>query len=121
MPEVRVASVADFEQTERVLTSVGDREVVVFRIRGSYVAYENRCPHLGGPIGLGRLMPRVEAVLDENRAVTEERFSQTQVMVNCPWHAYEFDVSTGACVVDPRYRLNKYEVIENDGELYVVA
>ena len=119
MAEVRVASVEDFEGTERVLASVGDREIVVFQIRGSYYAYENRCPHLGGPVGQGRLMPRVEAVVEADGSIAEERFSETDVMLSCPWHGYEFDVRNGKCNGDPRIRLNSYEVIENDGELYV--
>ena len=41
---------------------------------GGYVAFENRCPHAAGPLGLGKL--KDDAVV-------------------CPWHFFRFDLKTG--------------------------
>jgi len=39
----------------------------------------------------------------------------------CPWHGYEFHLSDGVHVADKRLRLQKFEVIERNGEVYVAV
>jgi nitrite reductase/ring-hydroxylating ferredoxin subunit len=42
-------------------------------------------------------------------------------IVRCPWHNWEFDVTTGKNVADPRRRIRTYRVDVSDGEVYLTA
>ncbi|MGH3560812.1 MAG: Rieske (2Fe-2S) protein, partial [Mycobacterium sp.] len=42
-------------------------------------------------------------------------------IVRCPWHQWEFDITTGQNVADSRRRLRTYEVDITDGEVYLTA
>lgn len=118
---VRVGSSSDFANSERVSYSVAGKEIFVFAFDGAFRAYENVCPHLGGPVCLGRLVPRVEAVVGLEGEIVCERFSDGTVMLNCPWHGFEFDLATGRCLVDDRYALRAFEVVVGaDGAISIL-
>ena len=55
----------------------------------SFYALENACPHRGGPLGEGDL-------------------EGTEVV--CPWHAWRFDVTTGASPVNPKTAVRTFPV-----------
>jgi nitrite reductase/ring-hydroxylating ferredoxin subunit len=73
----------------RVL-SAGSRELLVVRTGdASFAAVSNLCPHQGARLSEGRVEPIWTA--GSGRAhETLERFA-----VVCPWHNFEFDLSTG--------------------------
>lgn len=52
----------------------GQRLVALYHVDGRVVALDGVCPHQGGPLGKGQLTGRV---------------------VTCPWHGWQFDVTTG--------------------------
>ena len=108
-------------EADGVLATVGGIEVGVFRVHGRLVAYENRCSHQGGPVCTGAVMGKVEAVHGPARTVVEERFSQEELHLVCPWHGWEYDLATGECAVDRRYRLRAFPVEERDGEIWVTV
>lgn len=56
--------------------SLGGRLVALLRHEGRFSALDNRCPHMGGPLGQG--------TIEYGRLV-------------CPWHGREFDPFTGEC------------------------
>ena len=66
------------------------------RVKGEWLAYSALCPHMLGPLDH-------EAVVDG--------------VVECPWHGYRFDVSSGECVSGQRCRLKAAPqiVVESDG------
>jgi nitrite reductase/ring-hydroxylating ferredoxin subunit len=39
--------------------------------------------------------------------------------VTCPWHAFSFDLTTGACMVDPDLRVPVYPVVVEGADLLV--
>ena len=45
------------------IVAVGELEVGIFRLGERFVAYENRCPHHGGPVCQGKLFNRVEEII----------------------------------------------------------
>ena len=111
--QASIGTVEELETDGRLLGRVGDREVAVFRIDGRLVAYENLCPHLGGPVCAGRVLPKVEAVVEGDTVI--ERFSEAETVLNCPWHGWEFDLASGECRAYPRRRLRALSVeIEGD-------
>lgn len=121
VPEVHVASQADFEGGECKIIVKDDLEIGVFFIGGRFYAYENDCPHLGGPVCQGRLFPKVEEILAEDKTSRGLRFSEQKIHIVCPWHGYEFDIQTGVHPADNRIRLRKFEVKVRAGEVYVVV
>jgi nitrite reductase/ring-hydroxylating ferredoxin subunit len=114
----KVGTVAELAGEERLHAVVEGVELVVFRLGDEYVAYENWCPHQGGPVCQGRLFKRVRAELAANDEIVE-RFSDDEIVLNCPWHGYEFDIRTGVCNVDARYRLRPFQVTHDGTDIYV--
>jgi len=119
--EIFAGRASDFANGQRAMVRIDDHDVFVFERNGRFYAYENVCPHMGGPVGEGMLIGKVEAVLDEDRAQVRERFSSDEIHIVCPWHGYEYDIETGRCAANPRMRLWKFETIEREGEVYVIA
>ena len=101
------------------VVAIGDVEIGVIRHKGACFAYRNVCPHQGGPVCDGVLDPRVEDVIDGNGLFVCQRFDEDDVHIVCPWHGYQFKVTTGQHAVDPEVRLNRYEITESEGSVYV--
>ena len=85
----RVAGVDEIKSGSYKLVGVGGREVAVLNLDGKFHAFENVCPHMGGPVGEGII---------ENGVVT------------CPLHGWNFDITTGESRNMPGQKLNTFEV-----------
>ena len=90
--------------------SSGGIEVGVFKLGDEFFAYENVCPHLGGPACQGRIIAKVEEVVADDRTSKGLEFSRTKINMVCPWHGFEFDIRTGRHPGNPRYRLKPVKV-----------
>lgn len=77
---------------------VGGKDLVVCRFEGQFFALENECPHAGGPLAMGNF---------------------SGPLIACPWHAWEFDCRTGACVHSDKARLARFAVQRRDGAVFV--
>lgn len=119
--EIYVGSRAELEDGERRFVTVDGVEIGVLAHAGRIHAFENRCVHQGGPVCEGVVLGKVEAVLDAERRQLGERFSENELHLVCPWHGFEYDLESGECVADRRLRLRRFEVVEREGEVYVVA
>lgn len=82
------------------IVTIGRYDVAVFRIGDDVVAYENACPHQGGPVGEG---------IVEGGTVT------------CPWHAWCFDLRSGVLTLGDFARLRRFGVRIEDGMLWIAA
>ena len=72
----------------------GNHGVALFNVGGRIYALNNTCPHAGGPLG--------EGVLDGP-------------IVECPWHGWRYDVTTGERPENPVFKVACYQVeIEGD-------
>jgi hypothetical protein len=78
-------------------------------------------PAPGGPACEGLRMPQVKEPVDENGVFHGKTFDESDMHIVCPWHGYEFHLSDGYHVADRRLRLQKFDVIERDGEVYVAV
>jgi nitrite reductase (NADH) small subunit len=117
---VRIGTLADLVANGRLVEAVDGREVVVLEHAGKLWAYENNCPHLGGPVGEGKLVARVESIVNEDDgSVSEDRFVASDVRLVCPWHGYEYDLKSGVCVADARVRLRAWTVVVEGEVIYV--
>lgn len=75
-----------------------DRVLAVFNVGGDFYVIDNTCLHRGGPLG--------EGFLDGK-------------MVTCPWHGWEYDVSTGENSLSPALKVNTYKTTGFDGEIKI--
>lgn len=70
----------------------------ICNVRGEYRALSGVCPHEGGPLGQGTII---------------------HGLVVCPWHMWEFDSQSGACLVDDRIGIPTYSVKVEGSEILV--
>ena len=121
MAEKFVAKASEFTDGDRRIVFVGDHEIGVFRHEGKYYAYSNFCLHQGGPACEGVRMPQVIDRLDADGRFIGQDYDEGDIHIVCPWHGYEFHLSDGVNVSDPRLRLKKFKVVERDGGVYVAV
>ena len=119
MADVRVGDLATFENPGRKVVEVAGIEVGVFRLGDEFFAYENKCPHLEGPVCQGKLLPLTTEDVQKDGTSNGRVFSKTQMNVVCPWHGFEFDIRTGTHPMDSRVRLRRIPVKVRDGAVYV--
>jgi nitrite reductase/ring-hydroxylating ferredoxin subunit len=97
---------------EMVAAALGSLPIVVVRARdGSLHGLVDRCLHQGARLSGGRL-----TAATDGDAVGEYRLLDRDVL-KCPWHGYEYDVRTGCVLFDPRRRLRRVQVVEEDGRI----
>lgn len=97
---VFVAKVGDIPEGERKIVHVGALSIGVFHHKGNWHAVRNSCLHRGGPVATGTL---------DGDTIT------------CPWHGFQYNITTGELLVDPNAKLDKYEVIVKEDELHLVV
>ena len=86
------------------IVQLGGDEIGIFRLGdGSWRAYKNFCPHAGAPVCTGPVSKGAPPIL------------------RCPWHAWEFDLTTGQLVGDAHCELDSYQVEIADGTVFVWA
>jgi len=74
------------------------RNVAVANVGGTFYCIDNTCIHRGGPLGQG--------VLDGQR-------------VTCPWHGWEYDVTTGKVGMNPSVGVACYAIEVRGEDLFV--
>jgi len=115
---VRVATESEFDDPGREIVTVGDAEVGVFLIDGAYYAVRNQCAHEGGPVCMGEVRNELEADPGEAGSLPTEAFTGAKT-VSCPWHGYTYRLETGEHVGVDDVALQTYEVVVEDGVVYV--
>lgn len=83
MPLVKVAAPGDVPPGTGTVVEANGRTIALFNIGGTFYALDNKCTHVGGPLGEGRVEGNI---------------------VTCPWHGSKFDITTGAIVGPPARR-----------------
>lgn len=75
-----------------------DRLVALYNVEGNFFALDGVCPHQGGPLGNGELAGCV---------------------VTCPWHGWQFDVTTGKHRISPSVTQPRFATRVEDGGVWV--
>ena len=112
-----VARVGDIPEGQRLIVKIGEREVGVFNVHGQYYALPNICIHQAGPLCTGRISGTLVA-----NAATQWKFQWAfdGEIITCPWHALEYNITTGQCLAFPKRRIRSYPVKVEDGQIIVV-
>ena len=114
-----VGSSGNIPEQGRLVLDIGETTIGVFRVGGRLFAYLNTCPHMGGPVCQGLLIPAVREVVDEDRVSRGYTFDDSEPRIVCPWHGYEFAIETGSHPAKPSIRLRAVAVEEEEGRVYV--
>jgi nitrite reductase (NADH) small subunit/3-phenylpropionate/trans-cinnamate dioxygenase ferredoxin subunit len=74
------------------------KTVALANVEGKLYAIDNTCLHRGGPLGQGELQGKV---------------------VTCPWHGWQYDVTTGKVTVNPAVGVVTYVVEIRGDDIFV--
>jgi nitrite reductase/ring-hydroxylating ferredoxin subunit len=118
MDEIAVGKLTDIPDGDYRIFAVEQLEVGIFRTGSKVLAYENVCPHAGGPVCQGKIFNKVEEIIAPDKKSAGLRFGKARHIV-CPWHGYEYDLGTGCHPGDPSLRLTPVKVEVRDGQIYV--
>ena len=100
MSDLKAANVSDLPPGAAKQVTLNGLEIALFNVGGRLCAVDNTCPHRGGPLADGSL---------------------AGTTVTCPWHAWEYDVATGACLTNPAAKLKTFPVrVQGDDVLVTV-
>lgn len=121
MNEWYAGRVTDFDDETRVILRTERTEIAVFLAGAEFRAVANTCLHQGGPVGEGVVMGKVCAVLDGDRQLVREIFSEDDLQIVCPWHGWAYDIATGAFAGDRRLRLETFDTEIRGDAVYVIA
>jgi nitrite reductase/ring-hydroxylating ferredoxin subunit len=95
---IPIAAVAECPPGSSIERVAGDRMVAIANVDGRLHAIDGLCPHQGGPLGRGTLCGTV---------------------LTCPWHGWQFDVTTGRHCLSATVRQTVHEV-RQDGDTILV-
>jgi len=111
----RVGHVSEISDREARIVEVNGRSIGVFKVDDRLYAVKNVCPHKQAPLCRGTvggtMLPSKPGEFD---------FGLEGQVLKCPWHGWEFDLATGACLfgVSGR-RVKTYPVEVREGQVYV--
>ena len=94
---IKVAKVSEVPSDTGKLVEIDGEQISLFNVDGKIYAIHAICPHQGGPLNEGGL-------------------NGPNVM--CPWHGWEFDVTSGVCTFNESIKQPTYKVkVEGDDVL----
>lgn len=85
---VTVSRVGEIPSGQARNVTVDGRWVALFNVDGTYHAVDSVCLHRGGPLAEGSLRGCI---------------------VTCPWHGWQYDVTTGTLMQDPRLAVARHD------------
>ena len=96
---VKVAQTNEIPAGQGKCVEVEGKRIAIFNVDGTYYAIDDVCPHQGGPLGEGEL---------------------NGTIVTCPWHGWEYDVTSGINTFDTELKQEQFQV-KVDGNDILVA
>lgn len=97
---VKVARREEIPAGAGLVVEVAGKKIALFNAGGNFYALDNTCLHRGGPLGEGELEGTV---------------------VTCPWHGWEYDITTGCTLEDPSKKVACFAVRVEGDDLVVEA
>jgi len=88
--EIPAGSIREFQ--------VNGATIALANVDGNFYAIDNTCLHRGGPLGQGELEGKV---------------------VTCPWHGWQYDVTSGKVVMTPAVGVKTFIVELRGDDIFV--
>jgi nitrite reductase (NADH) small subunit len=98
MAFVRAARKDDIPVGKIYEFQVGGQAIAIANVSGKFHAINSVCAHEGGPLGEGELEGQV---------------------VSCPWHGWQYDVTTGKVTQNPALGVDCYPVEVRGDDVFV--
>jgi nitrite reductase (NADH) small subunit len=98
MALLRAARVEDVPAGTIREFQVNGTTVAIANVEGKLYAINNTCLHRGGPLGEGELKGTV---------------------VTCPWHGWQYDVTTGKTTMNPAVGVQTYPLEIKGDDIYL--
>ena len=98
MAFARAARVVEIPAGTIKEVQVAGQAIALANVGGSFYAINNPCLHRGGPLGEGHLDGKV---------------------VTCPWHGWQYDVTTGKTIENPNAGVGCFVVEIRGEEIYI--
>jgi len=95
---IPIADVSECPPGASIERLADGRMVAIANVDGTFHAIDGLCPHQGGPLGTGALCG---------------------VVLTCPWHGWQFDVTTGRHRLSATVRQTKHEIRAENGRLSI--
>ncbi len=94
----KVAKKSEIPEDTGKYVEVKGREIALFKVNGKVYAIDHVCAHQGGPLAEGGISDNV---------------------VTCPWHGWEYNVTTGECTFNAEIKQQTFKVKEEGDDIYV--
>jgi nitrite reductase (NADH) small subunit len=98
MAFVRAVKASEVAQGSIREVQLGGTKIALANVGGSFYAINNTCLHRGGPLGEGALEGKI---------------------VTCPWHGWQYDVTTGKTTMNPNAGVPCYATEVRGDEVFV--
>ena len=99
MPEfVTIAQADEIKSGDARCVTVNAKELALFRVGDEFYAIDNACSHYGAALCDG---------WTDGTTVT------------CPWHCWQFDITSGKCLTVDDYDVASYPIRIEDGQVKV--
>jgi nitrite reductase/ring-hydroxylating ferredoxin subunit len=122
MRSVKVGTLKELDDLRgHKIVSVDGLEIGLFRSGEEIFAWENKCPHRGGPVCQGKVIPRISEQLAADGSSEGFCFSKGDIHIVCPWHGFEFNVRTGRHPGLPNTMLKGVKLSVIEGNIHVDA
>ncbi|MFC6765102.1 Rieske (2Fe-2S) protein [Natrinema soli] len=116
---IEVGADAEFDDGDRELVEANGIEVGVIRADGEYYAVQNRCLHDCGPVAEGNVGEKLVGEFVEPGKRVDKSFDEDELIISCPWHGWSYDLETGEQLADDNIVLPTYDVVVEEGIVYV--
>lgn len=113
--EVCLGPVSEFPEGTRRMVKLGSISIGVFNVEGRFLALRNYCPHEGAELCLGK----VTGTNEPTDRCADYQWGRDGTILRCPWHGWEFDMTTGESLFDPVLRIKTYAVSTRNGVLWL--
>lgn len=104
----------------RIVETNQGRSIGVFNVDGEYHAILNICLHQNGPLCEGDVERKIVGEFVDIGQRVQEKYADEHV-IKCPWHGWEYELETGDLVHDERMSLPVFDVVVDDGIVYITA
>ena len=84
-----IANRDELKPGECKVVEADGKTLALYNVEGTFYATDNTCLHQGGPLGDGDLDDKI---------------------ITCPWHFWQFDVTTGENIVDPGTKVKCFKL-----------
>jgi len=101
-----VCRAAELPPGGRKIVDIDNKSIGVFNVHGTYYALRNICPHQFAPLCEGTI---TGTTLPSKPG--EYLYAREGEIIRCPWHGWEFDITTGKSIFNPhKVKARSYEV-----------